>query len=120
MSLIIKLLIALIGVIHCYILWLEMFAWTTRGPKAFNKPIEELKNSKTLAANQGLYNGFLAAGLFWTFFITDERWRDNVALFFLSCVAIAGLYGCFTVTRKILYLQAVPALLTIALILLNR
>lgn len=120
MSLVIKIFIALIAVIHCYILWLEMFAWTTRGPKAFNKSVEELKSSKTLAANQGLYNGFLAAGLFWTFFITDEQWQNNVALFFLSCVAIAGVYGCFTVTRKIFYIQALPALLTIALILLNK
>jgi putative membrane protein len=119
MNLIIKVLIGLIAVIHCYILWLEMFAWTTRGPKAFNKPRQELEGSKTLAANQGLYNGFLAAGLFWTFFISDVQWHNNVALFFLTCVAVAGLYGSFTVTRKILYIQAVPALLTIALILIN-
>ena len=120
MDLIIKILIGLIAIIHCYILWLEMFAWTTRGPKAFNKSLEELKSSKTLAANQGLYNGFLAAGLFWTFFISDEHWHNNVALFFLICVAVAGLYGSFTVTKKIFYIQALPALLAIALILVNR
>ena len=96
-----------------------MFAWTTRGPKAFNKPVEELQNSKTLAANQGLYNGFLAAGLFWTFFIGDVLWHNNVALFFLACVAIAGLYGSITVTRKIFYIQAAPALLAIVLILIR-
>lgn len=119
MNLIINILIGLIAVIHCYILWLEMFAWTTRGPKAFNKSLQELESSKTLAANQGLYNGFLAAGLIWTFFISDPLWHHHVALFFLSCVAVAGLYGSFTVTRKILYIQAVPALLAIALILIN-
>jgi putative membrane protein len=120
MNLIINILIGLIAVIHCYILWLEMFAWTTRGPKAFNKSLQELESSKTLAANQGLYNGFLAAGLIWTFFISDPQWHHHVALFFLKCVAVAGLYGSFTVTRKILYIQAVPALLAIALILINK
>jgi len=119
MNLVINILIGLIAVIHCYILWLEMFAWTTRGPKAFNKPIEELQNSKTLAANQGLYNGFLAAGLFWTFFISDAQWNHNVALFFSACVAIAGIYGSMTVTRKIFYIQAAPALLAILLILVK-
>lgn len=120
MDLIIKVLIGLVAVIHCYILWLEMFAWTTRGPKAFNKPLKELESSKTLAANQGLYNGFLAAGLFWTFFINDKHWFNNIALFFLICVAVAGLYGSFTVSKKIFYIQAVPALLTIILILINK
>ncbi|MDN3548581.1 DUF1304 domain-containing protein [Mucilaginibacter aquaedulcis] len=119
MNLIISILIGLIAVIHGYILWLEMFAWTTRGPKAFNKPVAELQNSKTLAANQGLYNGFLAAGLFWTFFISDAQWHNNVALFFLACVTIAGLYGSITVTRKIFYIQALPALITIVLILIG-
>jgi putative membrane protein len=120
MNLIINILIGLIAVIHCYILWLEMFAWTTRGPKAFNKTLQELEGSKTLAANQGLYNGFLAAGLIWTFFISDQHWHNNIALFFLICVAVAGLYGSFTVSRKILYIQAVPALLAIAFIFIAR
>ncbi|MFB0495766.1 putative membrane protein [Mucilaginibacter sp. OAE612] len=119
MDLIIKVLIGLVAFIHCYILWLEMFAWTTRGPKAFNKSLQELENSKVLAANQGLYNGFLAAGLIWTFFISDAQWHNYVALFFLSCVAVAGIYGAFTVTKKIFYIQAVPALLVILLILMR-
>ncbi|WP_419698947.1 DUF1304 domain-containing protein [Mucilaginibacter sp. NFX135] len=117
MDLIIKILIGLVALIHCYILWLEMFAWTTRGPKAFNKPLQELEKSKVLAANQGLYNGFLAAGLIWTFFISDARWHTNVALFFLICIAVAGVYGALTVTKKIFFIQAVPALLAIILIL---
>jgi putative membrane protein len=119
MDLIIKVLIGLVALIHCYILWLEMFAWTTRGPKAFNKPREELEKSKVLAANQGLYNGFLAAGLIWTFFISDAQWHTNIALFFLICVAVAGIYGALTVTKKIFFIQAVPALLAIILILIR-
>ncbi len=120
MELITRLLIGLIAFIHCYIMWLEMFAWTTRGPKAFNKPAEELEQSKTLAANQGLYNGFLAAGLLWTFTIDNYYWQNNISLFFLTCVTVAGLYGSITVTRKIFYIQAAPALVAIALILINR
>ncbi|MGF7077081.1 DUF1304 domain-containing protein [Mucilaginibacter sp. P25] len=119
MDLIIKVLIGLVAFIHCYILWLEMFAWTTRGPKAFNKSLQELENSKVLAANQGLYNGFLAAGLIWTFFISDAQWHNYVALFFLSCVAVAGIYGALTVTKKIFYIQAVPAILVIVLIMMR-
>ncbi|MDB5133942.1 MAG: putative rane protein [Mucilaginibacter sp.] len=110
----------LVALIHCYIMWLEMFAWTTRGPKAFNKSVEELEKSKTLAANQGLYNGFLAAGLIWTFFIRNYYWQNNISLFFLICVTVAGVYGALTVTRKIFYIQSVPAILAIALILVNR
>ena len=119
MDLIIKVLIGLVAFIHCYILWLEMFAWTTRGPKAFNKPLAELEKSKVLAANQGLYNGFLAAGLIWTFFISDLQWHTNIALFFLICVAVAGIYGALTVTKKIFFIQAVPALLAIIFILIR-
>lgn len=119
MDLIIKVLIGLVAFIHCYILWLEMFAWTTRGPKAFNKSLQDLENSKVLAANQGLYNGFLAAGLIWTFFISNAQWHNYVALFFLSCVAVAGIYGALTVTKKIFYIQAVPASLVILLILMR-
>jgi putative membrane protein len=120
MELITRLLIGLAAFVHCYIMWLEMFAWTTRGPKAFNKPLEELEQSKTLAANQGLYNGFLAAGLFWTFAIDNYYWQQNISLFFLICVAVAGIYGSLTVTRKIFYIQAAPALVAIALILASK
>ncbi|MGZ3766349.1 MAG: DUF1304 domain-containing protein [Mucilaginibacter sp.] len=119
MDLIIKLLIGLIAFTHCYFLWLEMFAWTTRGPKAFNKTVEELESSKTLAANQGLYNGFLAAGLLWTFKISNYYWQTNISLFFLICIAIAGIFGGVTVAKKIFYVQAAPALITIFLIVIN-
>ncbi|MFI5161278.1 MAG: DUF1304 domain-containing protein [Sphingobacteriales bacterium] len=120
MELITRLLIGLVAFIHCYIMWLEMFAWTTRGPKVFNKPLAELEQSKTLAANQGLYNGFLAAGLLWTFSIDNYYWQNNISLFFLICVSVAGLYGAITVTRKIFYIQAAPALIAIALIVINK
>lgn len=100
---------------HLYFLYLEMFAWETAGKKAFkgSMPEEMFKPTKTLAANQGLYNGFLAAGLLWSLFIKDQEWHTNVALFFLLCVMIAGLFGAVTASRKILYIQALPALVAI-------
>ena len=77
-------------------MWFEMFAWETRGPKIFrNFPRELFPKTKALAANQGLYNGFLAAGLIWSILISDPQWSFNVATFFLSCVIIAGIYGGF-------------------------
>ena len=101
--------------IHLYIVWLEMFAWTTRGRKVFKTfPKELFEPTKALAANQGLYNGFLALGLIWSFFIDVPEWQLNVRLFFLGCVAVAGIYGAMTADKKILIVQTVPALLAIA------
>lgn len=118
MILIAKLLIVIIALLHSYFLILEMFLWTTRGPKVFrNFPKELFEPTKTLAANQGLYNGFLAAGLLWSLFISDEIWQKNVALFFLGCVAIAGIYGALTASKKIFYIQALPAIVAIVLFL---
>lgn len=98
-------LIALIGALHTYILVLEMFLWTTpRVRKAFGTTPEFAAASKVLAANQGLYNGFLAAGLFWSLYQGKA-----VAVFFLTCVLVAGVYGAATVSRRILFVQAVPA-----------
>jgi putative membrane protein len=115
-----KILIALIALIHCYILWLEMFAWTTRGKKTFKKfPPELFEQTKALAANQGLYNGFLAAGLIWSLLICDPFWHLHVALFFTACVLIAGIYGSITADPKIFYVQAAPAMLAIVLIVLQ-
>lgn len=117
MELFAKMIIGLVAFIHLYIVWLEMFAWTTRGPKVFrNFPKELFKPTKALAANQGLYNGFLAAGLIWTFFISNTEWFANVALFFLGCVFIAGVYGTVTASKKILFVQAIPALIGIVLV----
>ncbi len=108
-------LTGLVAVEHLYILWLEMFAWETAGRKVFKGSLKQelFTPTKTLAANQGLYNGFLAVGLIWSFFISDEIWARNVALFFLICVAIAGLYGGVTASKRILYVQALPAILAI-------
>ena len=101
-----------IALIHLYILWLEMFAWTSRGPKVFKTiAADQFEKTKVMAANQGLYNGFLAGGLIWALLIPNEVWSRYVALFFLSCVLIAGLYGTVTVSKRIFFVQAVPALL---------
>ncbi len=107
-----NILTALVALIHIYILYLEMFAWDKpQGMKAFGSTPEFAKASKVLAANQGLYNGFLAAGLIW------GLWQGaagiDVKVFFLLCVIIAGLYGAATASRKILYVQALPAALAL-------
>jgi len=120
MTIAIQIFIALIAAIHIYILWFEMFAWETRGKKVFrNFPDSLFPQTKTMAANQGLYNGFLAAGLIWTFFITDTEWKYNIALFFLGCIAIAGIYGALTASKKIIYVQTIPAAIAILLIILR-
>lgn len=121
MTIAISIVIALIAAIHLYILWFEMFAWESKGPKVFRMFEKELfPKTKVMAANQGLYNGFLAAGLIWSFFIDDPIWKYNVALFFLGCVAVAGIYGAMTADKKIMFVQTVPALIGIALILIGR
>lgn len=120
MDISINILIALVALLHLYFLWFEMFAWTTKGPKIFrNFPRDLFEPTKALAANQGLYNGFLAAGLIWSFFIQDPVWKANVSLFFLICVAVAGIYGALTASKKIFFVQALPALLAILFILLR-
>ena len=112
-----QIMIGLVALIHIYILWLEMFAWTTRAPRVFKTiPKDLFAPTKTLAANQGLYNGFLAAGLIWTLCISDHHWRLYVAIFFLTCVIIAGIYGAATASKKILYVQSIPALIAIILL----
>ena len=119
MSVVVTVLIVVIALMHLYFLWLEMFAWTTRGRKVFKSfPKELFEPTKTLAANQGLYNGFLAAGLIWSLLIGNPEWQKHVALFFLSCVAIAGIYGGLSADKKIFIVQGLPALITLILILL--
>jgi len=110
-------LVALMALLHVYILVLEMFLWTTpRGRRAFGTTPEFAEQSKVLAANQGLYNGFLAAGLVWGLALGPAGF--GVKLFFLGCILVAGLYGGFTATRKILFIQAIPAAISIGLVLL--
>lgn len=104
----------LVALIHVYILVLEMFLWTTpTGRKAFGLTPEFAQATKVLAANQGLYNGFLAAGLIWGLLLGSAGLP--VKLFFLGCVAVAGVYGAATASRKILYIQALPAVIGLAL-----
>jgi putative membrane protein len=113
-----KILIGLIAFEHLYFLYFEMFAWETIGKKTFKSLPENLFTpTKSLAANQGLYNGFLSAGLIWTFFISDLNWSKNIALFFLACVTIAGIYGAISVSKKIFYIQSLPAILAIICLL---
>jgi len=119
MNIAVKILIGFIALEHLYFLWLEMFAWTKQGPKAFPKmPASMFEPSKALAANQGLYNGFLAAGLVWSLFISNSAWSQNVATFFLACVAVAGIYGAATVEKKIFFGQALPAIIALTLLFL--
>lgn len=121
MQIISQILTAVVALIHIYILWLEMFAWTTRGRKVFKTfPKDLFEPTKALAANQGLYNGFLATGLIWSFFITDPMWQMNVRFFFLGCVAVAGIYGAWKVDKKILMVQTLPAIIAILSILLTK
>jgi len=116
MTTIANILIALIVLLHVYFLVLEMFFWDKpKGMKTFNLTPEFAKASKILAANQGLYNGFLAAGLLWGLYLDD----DNIKVFFLCCVLIAGVYGAATANRRILFIQALPAAIALALILLS-
>jgi len=121
MEIAIQILIGLIAFIHLYIMGFEMFAWEARGPKVFSRlPKDLFTPTKAMAANQGLYNGFLAADLIWTFFIADLAWKANISLFFLGCIAVAGIYGTFTADKKIIFVRTVPALIAIVLILLNK
>jgi putative membrane protein len=110
MSIVATILIGLIAALHLYILWFEMFAWESRGPRVFRSmPPDLFPKTRAMAANQGLYNGFLAAGLIWSLFISDPDWQRNVAVCFLIFVLVAGVYGALTASRRILYVQAAPA-----------
>jgi putative membrane protein len=122
MAIIAQILVGLVALEHVYILYLEMFAWETLGRKTFKGalPKDLFTPTKVLAANQGLYNGFLAAGLVWSFFISDPVWSTNVAVFFLGCVLVAGIYGGLTAARKIFYVQALPAVLALVAVLLAK
>jgi len=121
MEIVIEVLIGLVAVLHIYFLWMEMFDWRNFIRKVYKTDLSEelLKPTKILATNQGLYNGFLAAGLLWTFFIPDEVWKMNISIFFLSCVAVAGIFGGVTADKKIFYVQALPALVALLMIFIN-
>ena len=109
-------LIALIAILHVYILVLEMFLWDKPyGLKAFGNTLEKAQLTKVLAQNQGLYNGFLAAGLFWSL-LAPTACAVAIANFFLGCVLVAGIYGGLTASKKIIYIQAVPALISLIVV----
>ena len=110
-------IVFIVALLHVYFLVLEMFLWDKPiGLKAFNQTKEQATASKVLAANQGLYNGFLAAGLFWGLSLGASGLA--IKIFFLCCVVIAGLYGAVTASRKILFVQAIPAAIGLILVIL--
>jgi putative membrane protein len=108
-----QLLIALVALLHLYFLIIEMFLWDKpKGMKTFNLTPEFAKASKVLAANQGLYNGFLAAGLLWGLYLNETK----IMVFFLICVIVAGIYGALTANKRILFVQALPAAVALGLL----
>jgi putative membrane protein len=110
--------VGIVAALHVYFLVLEMFLWTTpTGRRTFGLDAEFAQRTRTLAANQGLYNGFLAAGLIWGLVAGDST-GHAVKVFFLSCVVVAGIFGALTVNRRILYVQALPAAIGLVLVLL--
>ena len=118
MSLAANVIVGFTAILHVCFLMLEMFLWDKPlGLKVFGQKKETAAASKVLAANQGLYNGFLAAGLIWG--LSLGAGGTSIKIFFLSCVVIAGLFGAATVSRKILYVQAVPAAVGLMLVLLS-
>ena len=118
MTLVANIVVGVVALLHVYFLVLEMFLWDRpAGLRAFGQTLEAARASKVLAANQGLYNGFLAAGLVWGLMLGPSG--AGIKVFFLSCVLLAGLYGAATASRKILVVQALPAAIGLVLLLLS-
>ncbi len=115
-----KILVAIVALEHLYIMYIEMFAWETIGRRVFSGALSEdlFPKTKGLAANQGLYNGFLAAGLAWGFFVDTPEWSVRIHTFFLSCVLVAALYGAWRSSASILLKQGLPAILALGALLL--
>lgn len=121
MRIISLILIALIAALHLYIAYFEMFAWETTGPRVFpTLPADSFSQTKALATNQGIYNAFLAAGLFWSLVIRDTHWQRNIATCFLLFVFVAGIVGALTVSTQILMTQTLPATITLILLWLSK
>lgn len=117
MSIFAIIVIIVVASFHLFIAWFEMFSWMKTGPKVFSHiPKELFEPTKTMAANQGLYNAFLSLGLIWSLFISDPQWQANVATCFLLFVATAGLFGAYTASLKALITQTLPAVVGLALI----
>lgn len=119
MAVLSDILVAFVGLEHVYILVLEMFLWTRPiGRRTFRMNLEQAMATKVLAANQGLYNGFLAAGLFWSVSHMEPTFALQLKLFFLGCVLVAALYGGATASRRILLIQGLPALVALIFVFL--
>lgn len=111
-------LILIVALLHFYFLVLEMFLWTRPlGRKIFGTSAEKANETAALAANQGLYNGFLATGLLWSLLHPQIEFAQQLAVFFLNCVIVAALYGSYSVSRKILWVQGLPGALALAAVL---
>jgi len=120
MNILINALIILIALLHLWFLILEMFLWNKPiGMKTFHLSADFAKASANLAANQGLYNGFLSAGLMWSVLTTNAEQAIQLKIFFLCCVAIAGIYGAVSVNRRIFFIQGLPAIITLILIIMQ-
>ncbi|WP_124065424.1 DUF1304 domain-containing protein [Clostridium sp. E02] len=118
MQFITMLFICLIAMEHLFIAWVEIFAWTSKGPGMFpHLTVDFIKSTKEMAANQGVYNVFLAAGLIWSLFITEAPWNLYIASFFLGCVIIAGVFGSVTSSKSIFLKQALPAIVALLILL---
>lgn len=115
-----NILIGLVALLHTYFLVLEMFLWTKPiGLKTFAMDAEQAAKTAVLAGNQGLYNGFLVAGLVWSLAHPDAAIGKQLAVFFLSCVVVAGLYGAYSVNMRIFFVQGLPALIGLAAVLIS-
>ena len=113
-----NIVIAIVALLHIYFLVLEMFLWDKpTGMRVFGQSKEDAERTKVLAANQGLYNGFLAAGLIWGLLLGTEG--DHIKIFFLACVVVAGIFGAATASRKIIFVQALPAAIGLVLVLVS-
>jgi putative membrane protein len=120
MAMIANVLVALVALLHIYFLILEMFLWTKpTGLKTFGNSPEKARDSAVLAANQGLYTGFLAIGLLWGLVHPVSGFGFQIKVFFLLCVIAAGVYGAISVSRRILFVQAAPAALALILLYLS-
>lgn len=112
--------IGIVAILHFYFLVLEMFLWTKPlGLRVFGRSLGQAKDSAVLAANQGLYNGFLASGLVWGLVHPNPEFGSQIKFFFLSSVVVAGIYGAYSVNRKILFIQALPAAIALVLLFVN-
>lgn len=120
MNLAINIIAVFVAILHIYFLVLEMFLWTKpKGLKIFAQTLEQAQSSAALAANQGLYNGFLSAGLIWGLLHPQPDFSRQIITFFFACVVVAGIYGGATVNKKIFFIQSIPALLGLILLQLT-